>query len=219
MWMRKTPGFEDLDDLADPVSTIQALLESGDSMTCQLFDQPTKKTVMDELQKCTVAHFVCHAESNVEEPSESCIYLQSSDLNTPDRLTLYDLEKQPSTDASLLYLSACSTAENRSIEFIDETIHIAAGFQLLGFPRVVATLWEADGEAANTITKSFYKSMAKRKGLAAVGLDLGADVAYSLHDAIMELILGNGMLSTSGRRKRNVAENVIAWAPFVYFGC
>ena len=44
-------------------------------------------------------------------------------------------------DARLAYLSACSTAENKAADLRDEGIHIVSGFQVAGFPHVVACLW------------------------------------------------------------------------------
>lgn len=45
-------------------------------------------------------------------------------------------------NAQLAYLSACSTAEDKVMKFTVENIHIAAAFQLPGFPHVIGTLWE-----------------------------------------------------------------------------
>ena len=118
--------------------------------------------------------------------------------------------------AQLAYLSACSTAENSSQDLIDEVIHIASAFQLVGFPHVLGTFWEADDDAANCIARVFYTELARNLEASPDGRDQDA-FAYALHHAVGALRVGqveNGM-----RPKKKPNDNVITWAPFIHLGC
>lgn len=117
-------------------------------------------------------------------------------------------------DAQLAYLSACSTAENLAEELVDEVIHTASSFQLLGFPHVIGTLWEAGNSGAIKIAEEFYGSLIEN---AIGGMDgaLSDNVAFSLHKAVQTL-RENGTLGV--RKISHPRRDVISWAPFIYIG-
>lgn len=62
-------------------------------------------------------------------------------------------------NAQLAYLSACSTADNCSVDLADKSIHIASGFQLAGFSHVLGTLWESNDDACRRVAREFYRSL------------------------------------------------------------
>lgn len=116
----------------------------------------------------------------------------------------------------LAYLSACCTAQQYDLRLIDENLHLAAAFQLLGFPAVVGSLWEADDAAATFIAGEFYTELSFRLDQSRqehhAESQLGRSVATALH------------LATSAFRQRktaargNAADDVLSWASFVHLG-
>lgn len=58
--------------------------------------------------------------------------------------------------AHLAYLSACSTANPGTTDFLDEAIHLTSAFQLAGFPHVIGTLWPINDRLAVEVAESFY---------------------------------------------------------------
>jgi CHAT domain-containing protein len=65
------------------------------------------------------------------------------------------IARQQLSGAELAYLSACSTATPAPAT-TDEPAHIAAAFQIAGFPQVIATLWPVSDTAAVQIATEFY---------------------------------------------------------------
>ena len=55
-------------------------------------------------------------------------------------LTIADLAAQPGRRSGLAFLSACQTAAG-SDEHPDESLHLAAAMQFIGYSHVVATMW------------------------------------------------------------------------------
>ncbi|GIJ91025.1 hypothetical protein Asppvi_009990 [Aspergillus pseudoviridinutans] len=140
----------------------------------------------------------------IEDRSAGSLFLAKSTKKGPQRLTVRDLAELRHSVAQITYLSACSTAENSSIDLANEVIHIASAFQLLGFPHAIGTLWEADNQCATEVAGTFYRNLIEQ--LKESGPDVSHDVvAYALHLATMEL-----------RRKK--PGNVIGWAPFIRIG-
>jgi len=66
--------------------------------------------------------------------------------------------------ARLAYLSACSTAITQNQNLLDEAVHLAAGFQLAGFPHVIGTLWPILDATAAAIANDFYLGLTDPDG-------------------------------------------------------
>src|SRR5439155_12145512 len=101
--------------------------------------------------------------------------------------------------AQLTYLSACRTMVSLDVGLLDEAIHMASAFQLLGFPHVVATLWEVDDEIAARVADEFYA------GLLAGGAVDPKRSAYALHQAWRRL-------------RDEYTKSPSLWAGFVHAG-
>lgn len=117
-------------------------------------------------------------------------------------------------NAQLAYLSACSTAENSAEQLVDEIIHSASGFQLIGFMHVIGTLWETGNKDALEVAENFYKALIQHMSELREG-DLHDAIAYSLHEAV-HLLKDHG--SKGSRRKLNPNGDVLSWAPFLHIG-
>jgi hypothetical protein len=165
---------------------------------------PSKSTVLDKISRHNIVHFICHGNSDSTDPSAGGLFLGPGADGRPEHLTARDLANINHKDAQIAFLSACSTAENSSEELIDEVIHVASAFQLIGFPHVIGTLWSASDKAAIRVSGVFYECLIHR---------LKADnshirdvvVADALHQAVRTL--------RDGKR-----SDLISWAPFIHVG-
>ncbi|MFF0728442.1 CHAT domain-containing protein [Streptomyces sp. NPDC004134] len=137
---------------------------------------PTKAAVLAALPHHRIVHFACHAETDPGDPSRSRLLLHDADT---DPLTVASLSPVDLERAELAYLSACRTAGTSGIKLFDESIHLASAFQLGGFPRVIATLWEINDSAAARIAEAFYTHLH-----ADDGRPDPARAAYALHTAV-----------------------------------
>ena len=210
--------------------------------TC--LSQPTAATVLSHLPHYDFVHFACHGVSDSVDPFQSSLLLaQPTATSAPasasehnhdamiegttspapsfvvDKLTALDItriyiEKANSTRLSLAYLSACSTADNASIDLSDETIHLATAFQLAGFSHVLATLWQGKDEACMVVAEHFYQRLFEPVKQANPEFGPGAEnwdsghgiVAKAMHDAVVK-----------ARKGRN-AEKPLLWAAFIHIG-
>ena len=199
-------------------------LAAGDNASSTLesaiLTNPSKKDVKEKLLGCTMAHLICHGKASANDPSQSKLYLGSPDAAEPEMLTMAELASlnMPAGKAKLAFLSACETAENPSGKLQDEVIHLASGFQLLGFPHVVATLWPASNKAAAAIAEGFYRRL-----LSGLASRPGSIQNESLEDGIADAL----HYATAEVRMRGIPGeppptwgplDVVAWAPFVHLG-
>jgi CHAT domain-containing protein len=88
---------------------------------------------------------------------------------------------------------------------LDEAIHLAETFQLVGYPRIIGSLWQLDDAHCSTVARRVYKELRTADG----NIDT-SKCALALHHAIRRLRDENG--------KDRRLENVLSWAPFVYLG-
>ena len=140
---------------------------------------PTRATVLAHLDQCPIAHFACHGAADPSDPSRSLLLLHDHDR---DPLTVASLSAVNLTHARLAYLSACRTAYTSTQTLIDEAIHLAAAFQLAGFPQVIGTLWEISDRTAAQTARDFYTALRTDEG----SLDTGR-AARALHQAVRDL--------------------------------
>ncbi|MFD0549989.1 CHAT domain-containing protein [Streptomyces rectiviolaceus] len=158
----ETPGANELRNATREARLISSLFPTARVL---VREQATRGRVEAELTGRSWVHFACHGHTDTESPSRS-------------RLLLHDHEHRPFTvaDVSALqqglragrelqqrvrapemaYLSTCDSART-SPRLADESLHLAAAFQLAGFPQVVAALWPLADEAAYSFAEDFYR--------------------------------------------------------------
>lgn len=186
------------------VEVVTETVKSLSSIAVSTLIEPPKSAVLETLSECGIVHFACHGISDSEDPSNGSLFLGKSTNEAPERLTVRELAGVRHSVAQIAYLSACSSAESSSIDLANEVIHIASAFQLLGFPHVIGTLWEADNQCATEVAGAFYRNLIEQ--LKESGADVSHDVvSYALHHAMRKL-----------RQKK--PGNVIGWAPFIHIG-
>ena len=140
---------------------------------------PTRAAVLAHLDACPVVHFACHGAADPSDPSRSMLLLHDHDH---DPFTVTSLGSVNLSHARLAYLSACRTAYTSAATLIDEAIHLAAAFQLAGFPQVIGTLWEISDHTAAETARDFYTALRAEAG----NLDTGR-AAQALHKAVRNL--------------------------------
>lgn len=202
--MPKTPNQDDLPGVAKEAQIIQ---EAANNLaTVELRDLALVQVVLDDLPLFNVVHFACHGYANPNSPFRGGLLLCGDepekifDENTQNSiLTVEAISLVNTENSQLAFLSACCTAENASSLLMDEGIHLASGFQLSGFPHVIASLWEADDELSVTIAERFYQIFFARSNL--TGHD---KIAYALHDAVLAAW--------------RICDEPLSWATTVHFG-
>ncbi|KAF2098106.1 hypothetical protein NA57DRAFT_76901 [Rhizodiscina lignyota] len=185
--------------------------------------QPSAGEVLHQVRSGNVnlLHLACHAEPDLTDPSNTSLLFGSDpDAPEPDPLTVQELRRVEGSSRldqrplRLAYLSACCTAQQYVMNLIDENIHLAASFQLSGFPAVIGTLWEADDVAAVVIAKAFYAELFRLDRVSrtsSVSSDSGDNIARALD------------VASAACRQRdvirgNASDDVLAWAAFVHIG-
>lgn len=204
--MVKTPGLSDLPQVDAELDSIErSIANVAESVRV---DCPTKDTIIDLLPVCSHAHFACHGISDPESPSNSGILLQhGTELEESDRLTVKDISE---IDAEVgrwesVFLSVCSSANVAAEELIEEGMHLASEFQMLGFCNVIATLWPVNDDVSKEVAVRFYEALAKRYG------DSGGNrVPKGCYAEVLQNVMAE--------IRRDSPGNVLQWAPFVHFG-
>ncbi|KAE8338700.1 CHAT domain-containing protein [Aspergillus arachidicola] len=197
-----TPGEVDLPGVKCERSMALDLL--GSSVHVNKLDQPDSASVMRQIGDCHIAHFACHGMSDLADPFQSGLLLQTN-TTIPEKeiLSVRKLCKQSLMHGEIAYLSACSTAENRAKQLLDEVVYVVNGFQVAGFRHVIGTLWPSDDRVCVKAAKLFYIEICRNGVLEYTD----RDVALALHKAV-------SVISTSdGYRRRP-----LHWAQYVHYG-
>jgi tetratricopeptide (TPR) repeat protein len=195
-------AVKSLEKVTEELAVIRSAL--GPTYTLHTSTQPSREDILDRISRCDLVHFACHGVSIPQDPSSSFLILQRAGDNptsppVADRLSVQDVSNTTLGRARIAYLSACSTAENMTKKLADEVIHLASGFQVAGFPHVVAALWPADDKVSVSIAEGFYK------GIAAKVKVEDRDVAWALRQAVMKV------------RERYPLQPLL-WAQYVHIG-
>ncbi|CAM1503427.1 Fc.00g082030.m01.CDS01 [Cosmosporella sp. VM-42] len=198
--MPTTPGNASCPDLPGVIEEKNQLMGVVNGhLPIQYQELPSVEDVVKSLRNCCIAHFACHGFTDQLDPSKSGLILQSQ--GEQDRLTVHTVSELSLRNAHIAYLSACSTAENRSARLSDEVIHVVSGFQVAGFPHVIGCLWPSIDRVCVEVAGRFYGSLLRGK---TTRWD-GREVALALRDAVMEV-------------RKTELRMPLAWAQFVHFG-
>jgi tetratricopeptide (TPR) repeat protein len=199
--MPQTLGEQDLPGVEREGLEVQMAVQP--TFSSQSLVQPDARSVMKRLVQCDMLHFAGHGMSDHADPFNSSLMLQEADgaLTKVDKLSVRQISDVQLKEARIAYLSACSTAENRSQKLVDEVIHLASGFQVAGFSDVIASMWSTDDDICVQMARGFYERLKDSYGN---DWDKRA-VAAAVHDSMMEI------RSTKWRYP-------LLWAPYVHLG-
>ena len=195
--MPTTPGEGCLSGVTAEAHAIIQILQ--DTTAVEILERPSAEHVLRILPRYNIAHFACHAVSK-RNPADSHLLLVKDILKDiliseeVDQLRVKDIAALKVPAARLAFLSACSTANNGSLELLDEGTHIVSSFHIAGFVHVIGTLWSSHDEACQKMAVDFYSELRKMD-----------DVAVSYRAAVMRLM------------KRKPLQPCY-WAPFIHFG-
>lgn len=195
--MPTTPGFKALPDVDQEAAEILSVI--NESVEAECLEEPCVDDVLDRLQSCQAVHFACHGISDATDPSSSHLVLLRD--SHADKLSAHDISTRNTKGAQLAYLSACSTAHNEAVKLVDETIHIASGFQLAGFSHVLATQWSADSKICMKVSTEFYRLLfdVNEPG------EGHEKVRLAFHRAVKKI-------------QERYPRQPLRWAPFIHMG-
>ncbi len=179
--MPSTPGAAPLPNVAEEAAMLSARLPRPALLLAAspAGPAPTKDTVLAHLAVAGMAHFACHVAIDPARPAQARILLED---HATDPLLVISLAKLHLDRAQLAYLSAGRTSRNPSAALLDEAIHLAAAFQLAGYPHVVGTLWQVSDQAAVRVASEFYDGLQTGPGT----FDTSG-TARALHAAVRHL--------------------------------
>jgi hypothetical protein len=153
--------------------------------------QATREAVRQGLSRHRWAHFTCHGDQNLQDPSRGGLQLYDG------MLTIAEIAANR-FDGDYAGLAACKSAVG-GVELLDEAITLAAALHYTGYRHVVATLWSVDDDVSSEVFASMYRRIIKDGRLMP---DLAA---AALHDIVRDL----RDAGTHGLR---------AWTPFIHIG-
>ena len=201
--MPKTPGRASFDLIPRHLDALR-LFSGPENVTYK--ETPSSAEIVSLLPDVQIAHFVCHGVSVPSDASSSSVLLQDpSEPSKVDHLMVRTLASLPLYRPRLAFLAACQTADNAQIDVLEEGLHLVGAFQMVGFPDVIGTMWEAEESAAADVAEVFYKELGRPVAGAGGEGEAGGNVAFAWYKAAMAL------------RARD-PEDVVGWAPFVHFG-
>ncbi|KAG8771760.1 hypothetical protein FRC12_003429 [Ceratobasidium sp. 428] len=138
-------------------------------------------------------HFACHGSQNKLEPMKSALHLHDKDL---DLLTIARTRLE---NAQFAFLSACQTATGDAA-LPDESIHLAAGLLMAGYPTVIATMWSISDADAPLVAGKVYESLLEN------GVPNSRKAAKALHKAVASL------------RESIGVDEFARWVPYIHIG-
>jgi hypothetical protein len=149
-----TPGQAPLDTSAERRALLDAfprrrrtVLERGDA---------TRDRVRAALAEHRWAHFSCHGDQHLADPSRGGLLLHDGTLSVAD---LGDGSGRFSGDFA--GLSACKTAVG-GVDLLDEAVTLATALHVTGFRHVVAALWSVDSRTSAEVFARLYREIAGR---------------------------------------------------------
>ncbi|GIF77258.1 CHAT domain-containing protein [Asanoa siamensis] len=187
--MPDTPGQAPLPN----VDTERDLLhERFDGACTELIgERATRDAVLAGLVNHRWAHFACHGEQDLADPSRGGVLVHDG------QLTVADLSSQQ-YQGEFAFLSGCKTAVGGA-NLPDEAITLAAALHYTGYRHVIATLWSVWDDEAAEVADNVYGAIVRD------GVLHADEAAAALHHATRAL-----------RDRHRNAPSV--WTPFTHTG-
>jgi hypothetical protein len=187
--LAETPGVVPLTDVTRERELLTSLFAGRHTLLEG--EAATWEAVRDELPRHRWAHFSCHGEQDLTDPSQGGLQLQDRLLSIADIST-------EQYRGEFAFLSACMTATG-GVNLPDEAITLAAALHYSGYQHVIGTMWSVYDQTAADVAEAVYHQ------LTSTGQFEPTRSAYALHDAIRGL-------RDSGHYPLS------AWVPFTHTG-
>lgn len=177
--------------------------EEIDKLTQQLRDDikiqrpaANSAAVLAALVSSDIFHFAGHGHAHPSDPLQSSLLLDNK-----EQLTVSSIfnTKPHSEEAFLAYLSACGTGRIKADALVDESTHLIAAFQLIGFRHVIGTLWEVDDRSCVEVSIQIYAWIQSR------GMS-DESVAEALHHTLRQLRAEGGPISGSNKLQVGISS-------------
>jgi CHAT domain-containing protein len=151
-------GFGNLPGSKDEVVAAAEVLRSANN-TLLMGAEATEKAFKDaRLSDRAVIHLAVHGIENQLRPEQAALLLLSDAGSGEDGILQASEIVQLRTNADLIVLSACDTAQGR-LQGAEGIANLARAFLLSGTRSVVATLWAVDDTWSLSLMKQFYKNL------------------------------------------------------------
>ncbi|CAH0056158.1 unnamed protein product [Clonostachys solani] len=231
--MQKTPLQDDLDFVNTEIEKVSSLCQETLRVDKP---RPYRDGVLSALRHCEVFHFAGHGQTDIMDPTKSCLLLKDW---RDDPLTVAHLLETnlSSRKPFLAYLSACGTGRMKHNTLVNEGLHLMSACQIAGFQHVIGTLWEVNDSLCVDVAVEVYKWMLS-KGMTNVSPSEGLHhatrhlrnrwvVENAARGAVnlvrMRQVNANWKDSLEDGRSRDVesCDEVLSpadWVPYVHFG-
>jgi CHAT domain-containing protein len=172
------------------VQKIQSCFHNS-SITWLNRESATVDAVLHHMQNHCWVHFACHATQNINEPTSSHFRLYDGALD------IAHIMKVP-FNGDFAFLSACETAKGDET-LPEESIHLAAGVMMAGYPAVIGTLWSITDKDGLLVAEKVYMHLYNN------GSPDSRKAAHALHDAVACL-------------REQDEQQFLSWVPFIHLG-
>jgi hypothetical protein len=190
--MPQTPGFNALPAVGRELQVLTGHFRPPDKARQLVGPEATRGAVLELLGQYSWAHLACHGVQHATDPSRSFFAMWDGPL------TVDDLAGVAMNHADLAFLSACQTAAG-STRLLDESVHLAAATQILGYRHVIATLWTIADAPAPEVAAAVYATIAP------AGRPDASHAATALHHALESL-------------RDTYPDQPLLWAPYIHLG-
>ena len=183
----EAPGADPLPGVDEELAVIDRHFPASGRVRQLRGDEATRANVKAALADYDWTHFACHGYQDPDDPVRSALLLQDGPL------TVGDLVQLRHDRAELAFLSACETTTGDT-RLLDEAVHLAAAFRLLGYRHVIAGQWHLADAPAPAVADAVYARLT----------DAGA-AGPALHRAVRQL-------------RANYPDRPLVWAPYTHSG-
>ena len=189
--MPRTPGFPDLPCVGQERDHLAGIFPA-DRLTLLEGPGATRDTVGDALVSHRWAHFSCHGDQNLLNPSDAGI------LVSDGMVTVLDFISGNGSGGEWAFLSACKTATG-GVTVTDEAITLTSALLYTGWRHVVGTLWTVIDNTTAELTADVYAELTRQGHLQT------DEAAVALHRAVHKI-------------RDAEPRHPSLWVPFVHSG-
>ena len=188
-----TPGHSRLPGTKEELARISSYVQGPLHMLQLDGWHATTSDVLAAMEQHDWVHLACHAHQNVRDPTESGFFLHDGVLS------LASITQKEFKDKGLAFLSACQTATGDE-RIPDESVHLASGMLMAGYPSVIGTMWSVRDSDAPRVADKVYGQLLKD------GRMNYKDAAKALHVAV------------GGLREKIGEKEFVRWVPYIHLG-